>query len=291
MNGSPFVTLQLPARKSLTALALLVVVVTIGWIDLKTGPDIGFSLFYLIPIAAAAWFSGTAVAVAIGCASAISWLVADMAWREGDTAIAISAWNAFTRFVVFISEGVFIALLQNDRRKFRRLASRESALARTDSATQLMNVRGFIEAAAEKIEQAHATGRAVCVAYVDLDNFKTFNDRLGHAAGDLVLVEVAKILTASIDGGSVASRIGGDEFALLLHGVTEDTARAWAKDVGERVRAIGAVYSDIGFGATTGIVYFRNPPDDAETLLRTADDAMYRGKAAGKGSLVFEQIS
>lgn len=265
----------------------LAIVLLIGWLDHVTGPDIGFSLFYLVPIALSAWYGGVTPAVMVASFAAASWLAADVAWRQDETAVAISLWNAFTRFVIFTSEGVFIAILRGDREKFRRLALRESILARTDVNTGLANSRAFLEYAESELKK----GRPLAILYIDLDNFKAFNDRLGHAAGDDILMEVARILRESVTEEDVVARIGGDEFAILLCcEAGEGEARRVADKLVERIRDVAAVYGDIGFGATVGIAMFREPPSSAEEFLRSADEAMYRGKALGKGRVVLQNV-
>lgn len=262
-------------------------VLAIGWLDYVSGTEIGFSLFYLVPIALSAWFGGAKTAAVVASAAGASWLSADLAWRDTDTAIAISFWNAFTRCVIYVSEGVFIAMLKEDREKLRRLAERESLLARTDSTTGLPNVRAFLEHAGIELQR----GAPLAVLYVDLDNFKIFNDRLGHAAGDDILEEVARILRDVIQEGDVAARIGGDEFAVLLSSHVDDLrVRRLGDSIADRIRAIAAAYSDLGFGATIGIAFFHEPPADPEELLRAADEAMYRGKALGKGRVVVQNV-
>lgn len=267
------------------------VVGAIGWIDYVTGPDVGLSLLYLIPIAVSAWFGGVTPAIFVASLAGASWLLADLAWREDDTAVAISVWNAFTRLVIYVSEGVFIAILHRDRERLRRLAARESALARTDSGTGLANARAFVERADAELARARATRRSVCVLYVDLDHFKTFNDRLGHAAGDAVLEEVARVLQKAVDEDDFVARIGGDEFAVLLCCEADaNQARRVGDKIAAGIRTIGDPYPDIRFGATVGIAYFREPPGNAEELLRTADDAMYQGKTLGKGQVVIQNV-
>ena len=262
------------------------IVTAIGWIDYATGPDVGLSLLYLVPIALSAWFGGVRTAVIVACAAGVSWMAADIAWRENDTAIAISIWNGLTRFVIYVSEGVFIAILRRDREKLQRLAARESLLARTDSNTGLPNARAFVEHAEREIER----GDPLCVLYIDLDNFKTFNDRLGHAAGDDLLEEVARILRESVRECDLAARIGGDEFALMLCDPDELLARRTADSIVEKIRAVGALYPEIKFGATVGVAYFREPPANAEDMLRSADEAMYQGKTLGKGCVVVQNV-
>ena len=274
------------SRRLMWVTAAAAVVAAIGWIDYTTGPEIGLSLLYLVPIAVSAWFGGVATAVIVACAAGASWLAADLAWREDDAAMAISVWNAFTRFVIYTTEGVFIAVLRRDREQLKRLAAREAALARTDSNTGLPNVRAFIERAETEIKR----GVPICVLYVDLDNFKTFNDRLGHAAGDDLLQAVARILAGSVGECDLAARIGGDEFALLLCEPDELQARRVAESISESIHALGDIYPDLRFGATVGVAYFRHPPESAEDLLRSADEAMYQGKTLGKGCVVVQNV-
>lgn len=261
-------------------------VAAIGWLDYETGPEFGLSLLYLIPVALSAWHGGVTAAVIVGCFAGASWLAADLAWRVSDTAIAISIWNAFTRFVIYVSEGVFIAMLRRDREKLKRLAARESLLARTDASTGLPNARAFLERAGRELER----GQPLCVLYVDLDNFKAFNDRLGHAAGDDILEEVARILRESIGEQDIAARIGGDEFAMLLACDNQDKSRRAGEAIAERIRDVGRAFPDINFGATVGVAFFREPPEHAEELLRAADDAMYQGKSRGKGQVVVQNV-
>lgn len=279
-------------HKRLFGVAISALIVgAIGWIDYVTGPEIGMSLLYLVPIAVSAWFGGVAPAVFVGSLAGASWLAADLAWRTSDTAIAISIWNAFTRFVIYISEGVFIALLHRDRERLRQVAFREALLARTDSNTGLGNARAFLEKAEIELARARRERRSICVLYVDLDHFKAFNDRLGHAAGDLVLEEVARVMLGAVNPEDFVARIGGDEFAVLLCCDAEPAdGRRIGETIARGIANIGTLYPDIGFGATIGVAYFREPPDNAEELLRCADDAMYRGKTQGKGQVVVQNV-
>jgi diguanylate cyclase (GGDEF)-like protein len=267
-----------------------VAVALIGWVDYVTGPDIGLSLLYLIPVALAGWYGGVTVAIFIGSFAGTVWLSADLAWRDSETAIAISVWNAFTRYVIYVSEGVLLALVHRDREKLRKLVAHQATLARTDSGTSLPNARAFMEAIEAELEAARETGDPVCVAYLDLDNFKSINDRFGHAAGDEVLQRVATALKRSIRGHDVAARLGGDEFAVLLRGVEPDVAQKVGERIAARIREIGAGYAEAALGATLGLAYFRAVPENASVLLRAADGAMYAGKTTGKGQVVLQNL-
>ena len=274
----------------LAAVLCAAAVVAIGWLDFKTGPDIGLSLLYLAPVAVAGWIGGETAAVVVGSIAGVMWLIADVSWRDTEVAVAISMWNAFSRFVIYISQGVLLALLRRDREKLRRLAAHESVLARTDTATSLPNARAFLEAVDEELERARVTGDPVCVLYFDLDNFKEVNDRFSHAAGDEVLQEVGEALKHTIRGHDVAARLGGDEFAVLLRGVEPDAAVHVGERIAALVRSIGARFAEAGLGATIGVAHARVPPADAAVLLQSADRLMYEGKESGKGTVILRQV-
>ncbi len=133
-----------------------------------------------------------------------------------------------------------------------------------------------------------ALGRAgehLSVLFIDLDDFKTINDSLGHAIGDLLLCAVADRITACLRSGDIAARLGGDEFALLLEGVADGRpAIAIADKIVERFREPFMVQGEeILIHASLGIVTDVAGERSAEELLRNADEAMYMAKSLGKG--------
>jgi diguanylate cyclase (GGDEF)-like protein len=268
----------------------LALVIGIGWIDLVTGVDVALSLVYLIPVAIAGWVAGRLAAVLIGAAAGTAWFVAYAPWAASEVSAPLIVWNTLTRFVIYISLGVLLALLRRDRDSLRRYGDREAALARTDVLTGLPNARGFLELAQKELVQAQTAKGRLCVAYIDLDNFKPFNDQLGHAAGDDVLVEVARTLREGIGPRSVVGRLGGDEFVVLLRDVDIDQAEAIGRRLARRIHQIGAIYDGIEFGATVGIARFNTPPANVTEMLHFADDAMYSGKIAAKGSVTVREL-
>jgi diguanylate cyclase (GGDEF)-like protein/PAS domain S-box-containing protein len=141
----------------------------------------------------------------------------------------------------------------------------------------------------DRIDHALATRRReprrqVALLYLDLDDFKTVNDALGHAAGDALLREVGSRLVSALRPGDTASRLGGDEFAVLLEDLPE---RDLAYEIGARIlEALQAPFDDMGesiyVNASVGIA-LSGDGEDAAALLRNADLAMYRAKGEGKG--------
>jgi diguanylate cyclase (GGDEF)-like protein len=248
---------------------LVAVVGAIGYVDYLSGPDIGFSLFYLVPVIAAGWWLGKSGAACIAAVAACSWFVADYLIRVDPL---ISIWNGTTRLIIFALQGWLIAVLREDRR-------RQALLARTDPTTGLPNSRAFLEA----LTNAPRQDGNVCIMFIDLDHFKEVNDRYGHAAGDDVLEKFAARLRTAIGPADVAARMGGDEFAILLRDVTETDAKGVGQRIIEMTRSVAHEYPGTEFGASVGIAL--GDPAQAEHLLDEADRVMYEAKRRGQGSV------
>jgi diguanylate cyclase (GGDEF)-like protein/PAS domain S-box-containing protein len=135
------------------------------------------------------------------------------------------------------------------------------------------------------IAQSRRSGSRVAVCYLDLDGFKEVNDRLGHQAGDKVLIEVAGRLLGCVRGGDTVARLGGDEFVVLLSDLADDGECRIALDrllsaVAEPYVIGAGEYS--GISASIGVTLFPSDAVDTDTLVRHADHAMYAAKQAGK---------
>jgi diguanylate cyclase (GGDEF)-like protein len=157
-----------------------------------------------------------------------------------------------------------------------------------DSLTQLPNRRLFDEHLAGAVTSARRTGARVGVVLIDLDGFKSINDRLGHEVGDGVLRSVAARMNNVRRAPDLLARIGGDEFALVL---TDLDSVATATDVADRVRATFALPCMVeGFPVTVeaslGVAVLPDHAQDAETLLRRADEKMYSAKKGEWGVIV-----
>lgn len=160
------------------------------------------------------------------------------------------------------------------------------ALAHADPLTGLPNRRGLNEAVARILPGA-AAERMVAVYLLDLDGFKSINDRLGHDAGDELLIGAARRLESTLRGSDVVARLGGDEFVAVATGLRGDTE---ARAIGRKLLAafeapILAAGQPCRVAVTIG--YALSPLDghDAPSLLKRADAAMYAGKQAGRRCL------
>jgi diguanylate cyclase (GGDEF)-like protein len=156
-------------------------------------------------------------------------------------------------------------------------------LARHDSLTGLPNRTLFLDRVEQAVARSRRQGRQIAVLFLDLDGFKSVNDRFGHAAGDELLNTVAKRLLGCVREGDSVARLGGDEFAVLLEeaGRPEDV-QFLSQRLLEALRSeIVIAGHDVVVGTSIGVA-IASPGDDAAALLRNADMAMYRAKAMGK---------
>jgi len=166
----------------------------------------------------------------------------------------------------------------------RRSEEHVRFLALHDPLTELANRAQFDERLQFALAHARRYGECLGVILIDLDNFKAVNDQHGHGVGDQLLQAVARRLRGSVRETDTAARIGGDEFMVLLTGpVSRETARLVAEKIYSQVAQpmeIGGTRIEIT--ASLGLALYPSDGLDAATLTKAADDAMYRGKRAGR---------
>ena len=127
------------------------------------------------------------------------------------------------------------------------------------------------------------------VLFIDLDGFKPFNDKFGHALGDEILKTISQRLNNAIRGMDTAARLGGDEFVVVLTdiGSSENAARVAENIIAEISRPFEIAGETVTISASIGISIYPNDEMIAQELLRTADEAMYKAKRDGKQRVVF----
>lgn len=153
-----------------------------------------------------------------------------------------------------------------------------------DSLTGLPNRLLFRDRLVHSLAHAKRNRVGVAVMYLDIDHFKLVNDALGHSFGDRLLADIARRLQTALRASDTISRIGGDEFSILLPEVvtTEAVAGVARKILDSLAQAFHVDGHDIFVTASVGISCFPSDGDDAETLLKCADAAMYRAKELGR---------
>ena len=251
----------------------------IGLVDWVTGFEISFGFFYLLPVAFAAWYIGTPAGIAVSLLSASVWFAAYDLAGGSHTSPVILYWNAATRFGFFF---VVAALLG----KLRRLLTFERSLSRLDFLTGVLNSRAFGELATAEILRAKRYPHPFTVAYIDLDNFKTVNDGMGHSTGDTLLCTVADVMRRALRATDVVARLGGDEFAVLMPETDGDAARVGI----EKLQTM--LLSEMqrhGWPVTfsIGALTCRTPPATADQLITLADNLMYDVKHGSKNAVAY----
>ena len=164
-----------------------------------------------------------------------------------------------------------------------------SHLAHHDILTDLPNRTLLIDRLNQAIALAQRHGDQVGVLFLDLDRFKPINDSLGHAIGDKLLQEVSRRLVATVRRSDTVSRHGGDEFVVLLPEVRHFTnAARHAETIHKALSAPHAIANhDLRVSVSIGISMSPNDGEDAETLIKCADAAMYRAKEIGRNAYRF----
>tara|TARA_R110001606_G_scaffold47517_1_gene120951 strand:- start:897 stop:1934 length:1038 start_codon:yes stop_codon:yes gene_type:complete len=172
-----------------------------------------------------------------------------------------------------------------------RMQKQFRQLAETDALTGAANRRAFMHCLEMETEQARRHGSNVCVVMIDLDHFKLVNDTHGHAIGDRVLIETVKAVQKCLRDRDLLGRLGGEEFAVVLHDTTIDQAANAAERIRAAIEAmqicndqgqVVPITTSLGVSAAaadTGL-------DTPESLLAAADEALYEAKHSGRNRVV-----
>jgi diguanylate cyclase (GGDEF)-like protein len=252
----------------------LVLITAIAYFDYLAGPRVLLNIFYLLPVMLVAWASGSSacgltVAVGTFLVGPIEAMITDF----HDVSLPVAIWNGAVRLSVFC---VVLFLMARVRKLMSKLE--EQALA--DELTGLANLRALRETAATEIERSRRFDHPLSLAYLDIDDFKTVNDRVGHEAGDRVLVALASVARATMRSIDMVARVGGDEFVILMPETGDETALPLA----DRLRAAfsrAVKVEGVPVTCSIGLVSFKRPPASVDDMLAAADGLMYEAKAAG----------
>lgn len=178
---------------------------------------------------------------------------------------------------------VFASILASDA---RRVVSR----ATTDPLTGLPSRAAFFERAGAEIARAERLGRTLALVMLDVDHFKSFNDRYGHQTGDRVLQAAAHAIARTIRGIDVAGRYGGEEFCLLVVEVDEESAVPAVERVRAAISALGPPAVPERITASAGVAFHHGLFERASVaaLLKRADAALYEAKSGGRDRTTLE---
>ncbi len=257
--------------------------VLIASLDEAAGWAAPFSLFYVVPIALVTWYVSAQWGFLFSVCGGVVTFALAYRMIPLQASIASVVWLMFARIGSFAVVGWLIYGLKRSHEVQRGLAN-------TDHLTGIGNIRAFRAAATAEIARSARSGDPLTVMFLDCDQFKVVNDRFGHAGGDALLRAVAETLTASIRLTDVVCRAGGDEFAILLPGLTGKDARIVVEKLRqallERMRK-----SNWPVTFSIGAAVFERLPVSAEELLARSDAMQYRAKMGGKDRIELEVVS
>jgi len=271
-------------------LAVLAVALTIFFtsMDYLSDPNLSFLILYLIPILMVVWIAGRQMGIILAVISTAGWFVSDMLTRPIHPLPfyanpLISSWN------VVMEMGVFLILIYLVS-ALKTALLHEKELARTDFLTGVANKRYFSEMTALELARARRYKRPFALAYLDIDNFKTVNDLLGHKAGDDLLHLVAGTMKKNLRTMDTVARLGGDEFAVFMPETKLEQTRT-AIDRLQKTLLEVAKNNQWPVTFSAGVVCYDNPPPTAGEAIKSADELMYSAKTSGKNKVLYEQRS
>ncbi len=181
----------------------------------------------------------------------------------------------------------YFAAIERDLTEHKMLQSRLEILASTDSLTGLPNRQAIMNKAEKEFANARQFSRSLSLVMIDVDHFKSINDKFGHAAGDHVLREVSTICQDVLRGSDIIGRVGGEEFVLLLPGAAQSNAEHVAERMRARLAATRIYFHDQEFTITAsfGVATINDNDDTLQDMLDRADEAMYNAKNGGRNQV------
>jgi len=260
-----------------TVFLCLALTTFLGIIDYLTG-DFSLTIFYILPVFIATWivhrWVGFAFCLVSGAAIILAQIFPDFRLAKSSSTFV---WNTSM-------EVCFLVIMNLMFSQLKKELELEKSLARTDHLTGALNRRSFIELAAYEISQSQRHMSPLTITYIDLDNFKTVNDSLGHHVGDTLLSTVVKILQESIRNTDQLARLGGDEFCVLFPETEANAANALLTKLQARlVDAMKVKGWPVTF--SMGAITYITPPASVESMLKEADARMYEVKQNGKNMI------
>jgi diguanylate cyclase (GGDEF)-like protein len=234
--------------------------------------------YYLMPVLASAYFGSTRRVVVDLCVCAATLAIVLALWVEPVVRTAV--------FIGTMIPAVCVALVVVGlRRRLDAHVSDLRNLADTDPLTGALNHGAFGDALDRALERYHATGRGAALLLIDVDHFKSVNDRFGHQEGDRMLRLVSGLLAEQKRRDDLLGRVGGEEFALLLPDVDPTAAHRVAERIRAALRAATAS-ARTSLTLSVGIAALSPVVDTSHALLHAADRALYAAKGQGRDRAV-----
>jgi diguanylate cyclase (GGDEF)-like protein len=270
-------------RKTTVLIYCLLITIALGVMDYYTTPDFTFTIFYLIPVSIAAWFSGRNTGLAVSLFCAFTGYVVHLLWPKILVDPLVPYWDALTELTFFVITALILS-------KLKIIINMERNIARTDYLTKISNSRYFYELTDMQMKIAHRLNSFISIAYLDLDNFKEVNDTFGHLAGDAVLKIVAETLKNAVREIDITARLGGDEFVIFM----PNTNFQEAEKVLDRIKsALANILKSNNWNVTVSVGAVTCPGQSCmiDSLIKSADSLMFEAKANGKNRSVHKNVN
>ena len=264
--------------KKTTAFALAISAwILIALLDSQITFEIGFSIFYLIPISLATYYGGFRQGLVISLLSALAWGFND--WYTGHRYANhwMPLWNIFMRLGYYILHSYML-------RRYTTLLAYTSSLAYTDTLTGAFNTRYLARHIARLRETGRTAKQPVTLAYIDLDNFKEVNDTHGHDEGDQVLRVLAEETRKTIGENDIFARLGGDEFVVVI---PERDFTAAKQIIEQLAMNVLAAFRRRGWPVTLsiGALTYNHAAKIPVSPMQQVDQLMYKVKKTGKAAI------
>jgi diguanylate cyclase (GGDEF)-like protein len=268
------------SQAQVTTLALVLTAV-VAAVDRWLVHETFLSVFYLVPIAIAAWHANFRAGLALCLVSSAIMVALDLPMDPGIPSRLASVWNGAAHLAFFC---IVAYLLSQQKKHFEE----EKTLGRTDYLTGVLNRRAFLEQFQYLLNLATRLRSPITIAYIDVDDFKAINDGHGHDTGDQVLKTVASAIKNFCRRTDLIARLGGDEFAIVFPDTGQEAAQIIIEKIHDAIQTTSS--GPVHVSCSVGVVTFVRLPESIEIAIQIADELMYSVKTKGKNATAFSIV-
>jgi diguanylate cyclase (GGDEF)-like protein len=273
-----FSILEKRTPKTITKLSFVLILI-LGVMQFLFSETVTIAPLYIFPILFSSWYGSKTTGILSAFLSTLVFIVIETAFNR----VLPTLYELLLLSIPYLTAYVLLAILIINFRDVHRI---EVYAADTDNLTGLHSARSFYVELANELLRSKRYDHVFSLAYLDVDNFKSINDSLGHTAGDELLKEVANCLVSSLRATDVIARLGGDEYACLLQETNQEKAKLpFLKTVDLLNKRMAKNRWDVSF--SIGVMTFENIPEDIKEAIDLTDKLMYSVKNDNKDNVAY----